>query len=91
MNRNTMYDYLKSLKMYQMSVWHESRKKYHMKFVLNSDEEQTYCEIVTDWGYIRDVHTIHLCRDEIVIEAKLSDMKVNIKYRTIKKFEVYIE
>ena len=91
MNRNTMYEYLKSMGMYQMAVWRESRRKYHMKFVLNNDKKQTYCEIVTDWGYIRDVDTIRLCRDEIVVEAKWSDMKVNIKYKAMKKFEVYIE
>ena len=31
-----------------------------------------------------------MCMNEIVVESKL-DMKVNIKYSSMKKFEVYIE
>ena len=86
MNRNTMYDYLESKGMKPIFI--HRKKAYHTEFRL--DKNQGDCWIYTDWGYIRHVFSIHLCMNEIVVESKL-DMKVNIKYSSMKKFEVYIE
>lgn len=91
MNRNMMYEYLLSLKMYKIFRWADDRKSYHTEFRLNNDENQTDCTIFTDWGFIRHVDSIHLCKNEIVIESKFSDMKINMFYRNIEKFEVKIE
>lgn len=88
MNRNMMYDLLKSKGMYPIFVHRNNAKAYHVEFRLNRN--QTDCRIDTDWGYIRHVYSIHLCTNEIVIESRL-DMKVNILYRKIEKFEVLIE
>jgi len=89
MNRNVMYDYLLSKGLYKIFIWADDRKSYHTKFRLNMG--QIDCTIVTDWGYIRHVESIHLCKNEIVIESQYSDMKINIFYKEIKKFEVEIE
>ena len=91
MNRNQMYDYLKSKGMYPIFVWRDNGKSYHTEFRLNNDKNQTDCMIVTDWGYIRHIYSIHLCADEIVIEAYMDRMKINIYYKDIEKFEVKIE
>lgn len=91
MNRNMMYDYLLSVGMYKMFQWADDRKSYHVEFRLNSDKGQSDCKIITDWGYIRHIHSIHLCKNEIVIESRFTDMKINMNYKDIKKFEVEIE
>ena len=88
MNRNVMYDYLESKGMYAIFVHHG--KSYHTEFRLDKDS-QSYCEVITDWGYIRNVYSIHLCTNEVVIESKFGDMKVNVKYSKMEKFEVWIE
>ena len=48
------------------------------------------CDLITDWGYIRHIDAFYLCKDEVVIEAKYSDMKVNMKYKSIEKFDVRV-
>lgn len=76
--------------MYPIFVWGDKKaSKYHTEFRLN--EGQVDCRIDFDWGYIRHVNRIHLCKNEMVVESKFADMKVNINYKDIKKFEVYIE
>ena len=91
MNRNTMYEYLLSEGMYKIFRWADDRKSYHTEFRPNKSSGQIDCKVVTDWGYIRHVEAIHLCKNELVIESRFSDMKVNIFYKEIKKFEVEIE
>ena len=88
MNRNRMYNYLKSKGMY--AIFQQRKGGYHVEFRLNHDLNQSDCTVVTDWGYIRHIYSIHLCRDEIVIEAYMDRMKINMYYRDIKKFEVMI-
>lgn len=89
MNRNVMYNYLKELGMY--AVFHRGEKGYHAEFRLNYDYDQEDATILTDWGYIRHIYSIHLCSDEIVIQSKYSDMKINMYYKDITKFEVIIQ
>ena len=89
MNRNQMYDYLKSKGMYAIFRWADDGKSYHAEFRLNNG--QTDCTIITDWGYIRHIYSIHLCMNEIVIEAYMDRMKININYKDIENFEVIIE
>ena len=86
MNRNMMYDYLKSIGMYP--VIHRRKVGYHVEFRKDYRKNQTIEGIILDWGYVRGFDSIHLCRDEIVLEAL--DSKINIKYKSIEKFEVII-
>ena len=88
MNRNMMYEYLKSLGMY--GIFHRHKYGYHTEFRLNQEENQYDATIKTDWGYIRHIYSIHLCANEIVIEAHFSDMKINMFYKDINTFEVSI-
>ena len=85
-----MYDYLKDMGMFPLMRGKVGgrKKKYYVSFVIDKDSDYTDCLIVTDWGYIRHVDAINLCANEIVIEAKYSDMKININYKDIDKFEV---
>ena len=85
-NRYLMYDYLKTTGMKLLTI-RTDKKKYHMEFVLDQTC-QKYCEVITDWGYVRGVETIALCRDEVVLISNNS-MKVNIKYKHMDKFEVH--
>lgn len=87
MNRNVMYDYLKSIGMY--SVFHRRKHGYHTEFRLNNPNQKD-ATIYTDWGYIRHMRSIHLCANEMVIESEWSDMKINMYYKDISKFEVII-
>lgn len=92
MNRNVMYDYLKDIGMKPFFVYHK-KGHYHTKFTLDEDEPNSYCIIVTDWGYIRGCNTINLCTDEVVIESEcyyLGTAKINIRYDKMEKFEVRI-
>lgn len=91
MNRNEMWHLLKETGMYHIIRWHPSKKSYHSEYVLNKDTNQTDCTIITDWGYIRHVDSIHLCKNEIVVESVIGRLKINIRYKHIKKFEVQIE
>ena len=93
MNRNLMYDYLMGKGLFLKMIWRDTKKrtpKYHVAFTLNKDEDQVDCDLITDWGYIRHIDAFYLCKDEVVIEAKYSDMKVNIKYKSIEKFDVRV-
>ena len=84
-NRYVMYEYLQTTGM-KMLMIRTDKKRYHSEFTLDQ-ESQKYCEVITDWGYIRGVESIALCRDEVVLISNNS-MKVNIKYKHINKFEV---
>lgn len=96
MNRNTMYDYLKSIGMKNLSHWRggpaKKDRSYHVEFVVDRDKfENGYVDhIILDWGYIRHFDSIHLCQDEIVIVSEFGKTKINMKYRHINKFEVVI-
>lgn len=91
MNRDEMYRLLKEHGMYPVMIWADNRKSYHIRFDLNRNRDQHDCMILTEWGYIRHIVSIHLCTSEIVLEAEYGRMKVNIYYRNIDKFEVRIE
>ena len=86
-----MYNYLREKGMYSITRWSDDRKRYHMEFRLNEAESQKDCTVFLDWGYIRHIKYIWLCTSEIVLEGAISDMKININYRNIEKFEVEIE
>lgn len=87
-----MYELLKDLGMKPLFYGNKKGKKpkYYTKFTLDQESEQRDCLIETDWGYIRHVHSINLCQDEVVIESKYSDMKVNMYYKDIEKFDARI-
>lgn len=91
MNRHMMYDYLKSLGLKALFINKNRERGYHVRFTMdNDDDSQQDLWVYTDWGYIRHIDSIHLCRGEVVIEARYSDMKINIEYSKMKKFEVKI-
>ena len=83
MNRNTMYDCLfaKGIKTSRQYIG----RGYHIIFNIEPNQE---CDIVFDWGYIRGVQSIRLFTNECVIESRWEDMKVNVYYKDIDKFEV---
>lgn len=91
MNRNVMYHYLTDLGLYSIRRWSDDRHRYHTEFVMDRDSNQTDITIIFDWGYVRHVRYIWLCNSEIVIQGGLSDLKINVNYRDIEKFEVRIE
>lgn len=88
MNRNMMYEYLKEKGLYAIFVHRKDGKTYHTEFRLQPHQEE--CTLITEWGYIRHIYSIHLCQNEIVVESKFGDMKVNIKYSRMEKFEIQI-
>ena len=88
MNRNMMYHLLKESGLKDLSIWAEDRKSYHTEFRLQP--HQTDCTIIFDFGYIRHIGSVHLCTNEIVIEGKWSDLKINVKYSRIKEIEVRV-
>lgn len=94
MNRNQMFEYLKSLGLKQLFHHRDGRSKrnpkYHVEFVEDRDKSLKVDSIVLDWGYVRGFNRIHLCRDEIVLESDFGFTKINIKYNKIEKFEVVI-
>lgn len=89
MNRNVMYHLLQDAGLKDLSLWADDRKSYHTEFRLQP--HQSDCTAIFDFGYVRHIESIHLCRDEIVIEGKWSDMKINVRYTKIKEFEVRVE
>ena len=93
MNRNIMYDYLKSQGLKPLIHRRGPKKKhrmYHMEFVVDREKfPNGYInQIILDWGYIRNFDSIHLYQDEIVIESEFGRTKINMRYDRIDKFEV---
>lgn len=91
MNRNTMYYYLKEKGLYSIRRWSDDRNRYHTEFRPNRELDQKNITIKFDWGYVRNVKYIWLYASEIVLEGAISDLKINVNYRDIEKFEVDIE
>ena len=99
MNRNMMYDLLFNEKQ-MFSVRNRRYNRYgtqtgySVEFRLNRDLDQASCDIILDWGYISNVSTISLYKNEVHIEGKFGEMEmsVNINYKDIKddEFEVRI-
>ena len=93
MNRNVMYQYLKSVGMYP--VMHRNSetkgKTYHIEFVEDRNKEKRIYAIKTDWGYIRGFTSIHLCTNEIVVESDYGFAKINMYYKDINTFEVLFD
>lgn len=89
MNRNTMYDYLNSLGMKPLANYY-NKKMYYIAFVADKTNQEEIFEILTDWGYIREAWRISLCSNELVVQGRFSDVKINIKYSSIEKFEVHV-
>lgn len=86
-----MYHYLKSLGLYPVKVTgrYKRKKQYHVEFRENRKyPERKLQAVITDWGYVRGVFSIHLCLDEVVLESEYGDCKINIYYKSMGKFEV---
>ena len=98
-NRNRMYDYLDEIEgLYPLKISHGGvtvdygRKRfYHTEFRIDANTDAKSFTIVTDWGYIRGCTSIHLCRNELVVESDFGNCKINMYYKNIEKFEVRID
>lgn len=86
-NRSTIYDYMKTT---GLSIRkHKMERGYYLEFYKDNDIHETV-SVITDWGHIREVESIALCTDEVVVLPKWSDMKVNILYKRMDVFEVRV-
>ena len=47
--------------------------------------------ISTDKFLIRNIYTIYLCANEMVLTSKLDDMKVNVKYINVERLVIGAE
>ena len=91
MNRNEVYEYLKSQGLYPIARRH-GKKKYHIEFVPNTENGQyeIYCAYF-DWGSITHIRSIHLCVDSVIIEGKLSDVEIQVYYKDMDNFEICMD
>lgn len=87
MNRNVIYNYLKSIGMYPIIRYTKNRQSYHIEFVVDNDGIY-YNAIDVGWGYIQGFGAIKLFKDGVRIISKYEDMEVHIDYADMKKFEV---
>lgn len=87
MNRNQMYEYLKSCGMYPV-MHRRTRKTYHMEFRLDRNKSYEYTALNFKYGYIRNISSIYLCANEIVVVSKYEDMMINIPYKYLKEVEI---
>lgn len=93
MNRNQLYNYLVDLGLKRLIKHHYGKKfnghyAYHTEFVPDMNTSMRIESIITDWGYIRGVNRIYICRNEIVLASDYDSCKINMNYKDIKKFEV---
>lgn len=86
MNRNTLYEYLKSTGMKPLFI--HKKHGYHVEYRLQP--HQKLCQVVMDWGYVMGVGSIHLYANEVMLESQHSDMELNIPYKNLTKFEVEV-
>ena len=88
MNRSTMYDYLKSIEELK-PLFYKHGKGYHVTFVPKVWVKFT--QIVVNEFLIEDFYSITLLIQKIIIKGEVSDMNVEIYYKDIDKFDVYLE
>lgn len=88
-NRNRMYEYLKETDL-RITRRKLERKGYYLEFVLDESKGQTFCDVIFDWGYVRNVGAIALCAWEFVLIGRYGDMKLNMNYRDCKSIEVRV-
>lgn len=90
MNRNQLYDYLTSLGLFPLFIWRD-KKSYHVEFRNNADSDEKIGAIVTDWGYITGVDSIHLFTNELAVTCGYEMGQINMYYSKLDKFEVRME
>ena len=88
MNRSTMYDYLKGIEELK-PLFYKHGKGYHVTFVPKVWIK--FSQIVVNEFLIEDFYSITLLIQKIIIKGEVSDMNVEIYYKDINKFDVYIE
>lgn len=87
MNRNKLYDYLKSIGLYP--VIHRMRKGvYTMEFRSNQDKDIKIDAVLCDWGYVTGCDSIYLCANQVVLVGDYGMTKIYMDYHRVKKFEV---
>ena len=86
MNRNQMYDYLKTLDFLEVGVIRYDKKTYSMRFVRRNEIEDV--DVIFDFGYVTHVDEIVLCPYSISIIGNTGTMRVEVKYNEINEFEV---
>ena len=88
MNRSTVYDYLKGIEEMR-PLFYKHGKGYHVRFVPKVWTHFTQIAI-NDW-IVEGFYSITLLIQEIIIQGEVDDMELHIRYKSIDKFEVYIE
>ena len=88
MNRNTIYNYLKSIDELK-PLFYKHGKGYHIKFVPNCWVKFTQI-IINDW-YVENFYSIILLIQEIIIQGESDDLEIHVKYGDIEKFDVQLE
>lgn len=88
MNRSTIYQYLKTIDELKY-LNYKHGKGYHIRFVPSIWTSFTQV-VINDW-IIENFYSITLLIQGIIIQGEVSDMEVQILYKNIDKFEVYVE
>lgn len=88
MNRNTIYDYLKSIEELK-PLFYKHGRGYHVRFV--PEVWMKYSQVVINDWYVTDFYSITLLIQGIIIEGETSDMQIHLRYKNIEKFEVQVE
>ena len=92
MNRSVMYQYLKEIEELR-ALFYRHGKGYHIEFVPNIWTGFTQIVVNTggtDW-IVEGFYSITLLIQEVIIRGEVDDMELHIRYKSIDKFEVYIE
>ena len=86
-NRSNIFTYMNTT---GLSIRkHMMERGYYIEFYKDNNKHESV-SVLTDWGYIRGVDSIALCTYEVVILSQWEDMKVNLLYRKMDKFEVRV-
>lgn len=73
--------------MYPIIRYTENRQAYHTEFVVDA-EGVDYNAIDVGWGTIQGFSAIKLFKSGVTIISRYEDMRINIGYGNMKKFEV---
>lgn len=85
-NRDTLYRYLSTLDLKPLFI--HNKHGYHTEFRVPLSHD--LCQVLTDWGYVMGVSSIHLFAKEVMLESQYGDMEINIKYKFIERFKVEV-
>lgn len=86
MNRSTIGEILAGYGMELHYFTHgENRNTYH---VYRKPSRWNVCTLKTPFFTIQNVYDIYLCANEVLVTGNFDDLRVNIPYRFLDKFEI---